>query len=55
MNSRLVGPDLFHTDRPTEMTKLRVTFLYVSNVPKKVSKINSLMGKQPITNTSVFL
>jgi len=35
MKIRLVGTDLFHADRPTDMTKLAVAFLhFFSNTPK---------------------
>ena len=46
MNIRPVGPDLCHTDRRTDITKLIVAFAML-RTRLKMYKMNSRMGKQP--------
>ena len=54
MNNPLLGPYLFNTNRRTGMTKLIVAFLYVSNAPKKCTKLTLLWVKNPIKITPML-
>jgi hypothetical protein len=57
MKIRPAGAELFHADRRTEMTKLRVTFRNFANGPKNVNsriKLVATMVQVPSTVAQLF-